>query len=261
MKSHMQMPKCVLKQFTIKEGTLKNKLYLYDFNTKDFRLSTPDGVNTCEGGYRDEVENELSGKIESPLGRLIAFVKSEEFEKQQFSLSKNLNEAIYNYIYALIARSPQMLQQVKEQSIFSDLYTEQDFRSLTVLMGLMTANEEKLFKKYTPTFFMNNSNVPFILPLCGAYAVGNSSGEQWIQMPLTEKVAVRLLDNRFLDKYVNNGKLARFSTSNHEVIQQLNQMAFLEQSKKGGCLISSSKEALEDAINIQNIQSSEIQQK
>ena len=252
MKSHMQMPKCVLKQFTIKEGTLKNKLYLYDFNTKDFRVSTPDGVNTCEGGYRDEVENELSGKIESPLGRLIAFVKSEEFEKQHFSLSKNLNEAIYNYIYALIARSPQMLQQVKEQSIFSDLYTEQDFRSLTVLMGLITANEENLFKKYTPTFFINNSNEPFILPLCGAYDMQKSNGEQLIQLPITEKVAIRMIDNRFLNNYINDSKLVRLSSSNDKVIQQFNHIAYLVQQRKGnGVLIASNKSALENAMNYQ----------
>ena len=255
------MPKCVLKQFIIREGSLKNQCYCYDFALKSFRVTTPDGVNTCEDYYRGELENELSGKIESPLGKLIAFIKSEDFQKQQFHLSPDLKEVIYQYLYSLITRSPEMLQHVEEQSLFSDFYVEQDFRSLTVAMGLATANENNLFRSYTPTFFMNNSNTPFILPLCGAYAVERASGEQWIYMPLTEKVAICLLDNRSLNKYVTDGKLARFSSNNHEVIRQLNQMAFLEQSKKGGCLISSSKEALEDAINIQNIQSFEIHQK
>ena len=164
---------------------------------------------------------------------------------------KNFKEAIYQYLYSLITRSPQMLQQVQEQSIFSDLYSEQDFRSLTVLMGLMIANEENFFKKYTPTFFINNSNEPFILPLCGAYDVQTSNGEQLIQLPITERVAIRMIDNRFINNYVNDGKLVRLSASNDKVIQQFNHIAYFVQQRKGtGVIISSSKAALENAIKL-----------
>ena len=81
------MPKCVLKQFTIKKGPLANQFHCFDFTTNDFRKLTPDGVNTCEGYYQEELEKELSKKIETPLGNLIKFVKSEEFQKEQFSKS------------------------------------------------------------------------------------------------------------------------------------------------------------------------------
>lgn len=212
-------------------------------------------MNTCEGYYRDELENELSGKIESPLGKLIAFVKSEKFKKFQVNLHSKFKETIFDYMYSLLTRSPQMVQQVKEQMLFSDFYSAKDLQTITVIDGMEIARKQEIFKNFTPTFFVNKTVVPLILPLCGMYAFGTSQGEQGIYVPLTEKVAVRLIDKRFLDNYIHEGHLIIIHSNDDRLIYGLNNLAYIEQLRTGGgCLISSSKEVLEKAINFQEMQ-------
>ena len=105
MLSHKQMPKCVLKQFVIKEGKLKGKFFCFDVssNNKDIFPETPKSFNVSEDYYSKFVEEDLSSKIERPLGQLLKFIQSLDYNKQ-FVLYEKTRETVFNYLFAIQKR-------------------------------------------------------------------------------------------------------------------------------------------------------------
>lgn len=67
IKSHVQQPKLILKQFCNENG----ELYYYSFTEDTINKGHPKTLNTKMGYYSAETESFLSRSIETPLGEAI----------------------------------------------------------------------------------------------------------------------------------------------------------------------------------------------
>lgn len=251
MNSHIQLPKCVLKQFVMQEGKNKGKFYTYKINDKNdkFELDTPKSFNTSLDYYMEITEAELSKKVERPLGNLIKFINSSDFNKDEISFYTSHIESIYNYMYALLCRSNKMPIVVKNSMIFGFCYNEEDLRDVAVLQGLEEAKKMNLFKDYEPTFFVNKTQVPFVLPQCGMFGCITFGSIKEIYVLLTGNLSVRLIEKRVLRDSIKDGSLVVKSCEDEKIIEKLNSFAYIHQKKLGeGYVISSNQNALRNAI-------------
>lgn len=115
MDSHIQMPKCVLKQFAIKTGANQGKIYYYNFDNKKICLGCPKTLNTEKDYYSNEAEYFLSAEIETPLGQIIKQLKDSLFENKGFRLNRGFINTILNYLYALFAKQSIKLMRRSEK--------------------------------------------------------------------------------------------------------------------------------------------------
>lgn len=115
MDSHIQMPKCVLKQFEIKTGANQGKIYYYNFDNKKICLGCPKTLNTEKDYYGNDAENFLSDEIETPLGQIIKQLKDSLYEEKGFRLNQAFIDTILNYIYALLAKQSIKLMRRSEK--------------------------------------------------------------------------------------------------------------------------------------------------
>lgn len=244
--SHIQMPKVVLKQFAIQEGKLKGRAYNYNLETGFIGLGSPKTINTKKGYYSQEAEQEFSKVIEKPLGDVIKDINDSINKKQPFHFNQKVSETIYNYLYALLARAPKMANDVKSAMLFGELYSEQSIHDVSAIEAFLLMQKDKLLKEYKITFFINHTEIPFVLPTCGYYDFKTDEEDGVIHIPLTEKVCVRLFQAKYQDKYIQNGKLLIYPVLNKNVVERVNELAFETQSRYANAyLVSSSKVELE----------------
>ena len=74
MKSHVLLPRCVLKQFEDKN----NALYLYYFQSHEIKKEHAKSINTKIDYYSELGERYLSNNVEEEIGNLIRFLKSSD---------------------------------------------------------------------------------------------------------------------------------------------------------------------------------------
>ena len=118
MNSHKQLPRCVLKNFCV-----SGRLFCYDVLNKTFSSSTVNEFNTEEDYYSEKMEKQLSKDIEQPLGELISFLEKKIYSPEgSIKVKKKHLQSVYNYVYALFARSQNMHEKVYNAFIFRDFF-------------------------------------------------------------------------------------------------------------------------------------------
>lgn len=247
MDSHIQMPKCVLKQFAIKTGANQGKIYYYNFANKKICLGCPKTLNTEKDYYSNEAEYFLSAEIETPLGQIIKQLKGNLYEDKGFRLNRGFIDTILNYLYALLARSPQMAENVKESFIFKCFFSEQNIHDMSAVDSIYLMQQDRLCRdEFSPIFIVNKTDIPFVLPTCGYYDYKSSNTEEIIQIPLTENICVALLKINDWIKYkaANNNSL--LFKVNDAVVHNMNNLAFITQKRyQNAYLVSSDRSELE----------------
>lgn len=247
MDSHIQMPKCVLKQFVITSGLLKNWFFYYDIEKDVITKGSPSSVNTQADYFSKFAEEELSKRIETPLGKLISILNKNLFSNnEEFILKQTHNRTIYNYLYSLLSRSPKMVENIKNGMFFGGWLTDQEIHEIATFDGLKIMQENKEFKEFSITFVVNNSEIPFVLPICGFYAFATKEEEAIIQLPITERISIRLFMNKYMDRYCHGGKIKQIYVNEEDIIKRMNSVALREQTRYNvGYIICSNKEELQ----------------
>ena len=109
------MPKCVLKRF---ENNSK-RFYYYDvrkgiIGSNGYAKS----INTVLGYYSQETEDYLRDYIETPFSELLCQIDKIDFDALPFSVPPETDALVKRFVYALISRSPQMIDELNKQSYF-----------------------------------------------------------------------------------------------------------------------------------------------
>lgn len=240
--SHIQLPHCVLEQF---ENDAKC-LYYYDAKkernqyqplvSKGFAKS----INTAYGYYSDEIEQYL-GTIETPLGELIRFLNTNDFDAPVFDVPINYRAVIVNYTYALIARSKAFLDRIDKSSVFFGLLNETSKHDYAVSSGIEIFRLNKLFDEFDLSFLINKTSSPLLLPLCGMF----SYSDTFIQIPLTPFRAVMLAKRDWMAQVEEGNVLKMLSAETESDVSKLNELAYQEEMSLGrGILISNDKNYL-----------------
>lgn len=245
MDSHIQMPKFILKQFADNKG----EFYKYEVKTGYISVGTPAATNTEKDYYAEDVEKELCRVIETPFSqKIIQKLKSD----YNIILGEEEIDIIFNYLYSLFVRDPEMIKGINKNSIFFHLLDEQTKHNVAVIKGLEVASQIVRIKEdFTPTILLNKTIEPFILPTCGMYSFQRlDTGEKYIILPFSKYQAVYFIDNNFVQPFQIGNGIKRATISEIEVVNFCNQRAFQTQiSRKSGYVVAHSKELLEELKN------------
>ena len=244
VKSHIQIPKCVLRQFEV-----NGRFYIYDVASGIIkRKGHAASFNTKKGYYSSEAEQYLSNNIEGPIGNLLKEIAAIDMSSDNLTEIPYVDKTIKNYIYALLCRDPGMQEKINENSLFYRFFPEQIRNDFSTVAGIETAREQSIFSDYTATLVFNRTNIPFVLPalgICAAHSLGFKNN----LIPISPIAAGTLISNTDYEKHVGTYKVLYFSIDDANTIKEINKETIQLQIRTGrGMIVSPSKEILEEAL-------------
>lgn len=220
--SHIQMPKCVLKNFENKQQTL----YYYDFQENTIKRGRAASLNTELGYFSQYTEDYLRDNIEAPFGRVMASIKELSID-DTFPVPETLFDDVRNFLYSLMSRSPEMLHVVNKSSTFFQFLPKQIQHDYVALTGIELAQKQGLFDDWQVTFMINDSNTPFVLPQHGFYQFGlKVCDDACLNLPITPQISIILFPKKHIEKFTENNMVNLFHFFEDETVQKLNSTAF-----------------------------------
>lgn len=243
VKSHIQMPKLLLKRF----HNASNKFFYYDVVGSFIgNNGTAESTNTELGYYSIETENYFRDNIETPFGEIISYVEKIGFEKETFSIDSNIRDTVKNFLYALIARSPSLVNSMSEESDFIQLLPERNRHDYVAKVGIGIAKEQGVFSEYIVTFIINRTDVPFVLSVDGLYNY-RLNEYHVINLPISPTAAIALIHEGYSSRVLHeDGAISIFEINEPEKIMSMNEYAFSAQIKHHwGRVVCPQREELE----------------
>lgn len=239
MNSHIQMPKCVLKQFANED----NVLFYYNFKDGHIAKSSAKYINTEKNYYSDEMEMFFNRNIETPFSKVIEEIK----KPNRVFFDETKVRSIYNFVNALIARSRFLENHFKKSSdTYQVLPQGQALNDFRVRFSYDLINGKGgVINDYKMSIGINESSIPFVLPNYGLYEF-SCSGEILINMPVTPLRSIIFIpdDSQFILK---NDTFPFYFIEDE--IMTLNEEAFYyENSENRLSVASGSKSELERIV-------------
>ncbi len=242
VQSHIQMPKCVLKRF---ENNSK-RFYYYDvrkgiIGSNGYAKS----INTVLGYYSQETEDYLRDYIETPFSELLCQIDKIDFDALPFSVPPETDALVKRFVYALISRSPQMIDELNKQSYFFKYLSTQSQHNIAASEGIALAEKRNILGDYFVTFAVNTTLMPFILPMCGLYNF-KYNGIDTVFLPVSPQICIALVNKNGADFFIQNGAGIMLLVSDSFQATWFNKRAFSAQKKTNyGYVISPEKSAIE----------------
>ena len=237
--SHIVLPKFLLKNFEI-----DHSFWYYDIDKDFVAKGHASSFNTEKGYYSDETELILNSEIETPFSNLLNKYRPSILGDNEFEMSLNDVLCIKRFFYSFLCRNPQMVEIVKNKSAFYQLLTETDQHGYAATVGIRDGERMGLFKEYDVTFFINQTEIPFVLPNCGIYNL-NLKDHPAIVFPASSDVMFGLGKNMRTEK-AGSVELQRGLITESSVIKRMNLQALMQQitMNSGGRIVCSKKEEL-----------------
>ena len=243
VQSHIQMPKLLLKRF----HNQNNRFFYYDVQ-KGFigTKGTAESTNTQFGYYSIETEHYLRDNIETPFGKILAYIDQVDFDQEHFAMVHGFEEITRNFIYSLMSRDPIMIKEMKANSVFAQFLPEKSRHDYAAVNGISIASKNAVFAEYILTFMVNRTDIPFVLPLGGLYDY-RLNGHSVINFPISPQIAICLIHEGYAERMIHdNGTVSMFMVEYPDVIQRMNGWAFASQKKRNwGCVICPERNELE----------------
>lgn len=241
--SHIQMPKLLLKRF----HNEYNRFFYYDVQ-KEFigTNGTSKSVNTEYGYYSPSTEHFLRDHIETPFGKIVAYIEKIDFRQDSFCMTSDFEEVTRNFIYALLARDPETVGEMNKNSIFLQFLPARARHDIAARNGIAFAKKNNVWGEYTLTFTVNCTEIPFVLPLMGIYSY-SMNGHSVLNLPISPTKALCLVHQDYAKRLLHSdGKISMFMINNPEQLKKLNLFAFTAQKRHNwGCIICPQREELE----------------
>lgn len=229
VQSHIQMPKLLLKRF----HNQNNRFFYYDVE-KGFigTKGTAESTNTQFGYYSIETEHYLRDNIETPFGTILAYIDQVDFNQEYFIMTYDFERSTRNFIYALMARDPIMIKEMRGKSFFAQFLPEQSHHDFAAVNGISIAGKQRIFADYILTFMINRTDIPFVLPLGGLYDY-RLNGHSVINFPISPQIAICLIHEGYAERMIrDDGTVSMFMVEYPDVIQRMNGWAFASQKKR-----------------------------
>lgn len=249
MNSHIQMPKLMLKRFENEQ----HELYYYDVCQQAIRnKGHAKSINTKEGYYSDDTEEYLEQNIETPFSKLLQIIDGIDLE-DAFAIrsiaphkAREIDEIVKNFVYALISRAPSMIKEIDSHACYLQFLPEQDKRNSYVRWAFSAGKEKDPFSSFRTSFTINQTEHPFVLPVCGLYEPRIKGGIDYISLPISPKVTFSLIPKQLIEAF---GTIPIFVIERKEEVYIYNKSAFDVQKSKGwGYIVAPTRDALEELI-------------
>lgn len=255
------MPKSVLKRF----HNANNQFYYFyvpdqKSNEEKYprgyvgRNGTAKSINVKEGYFSEPIEKYFSDNIETPFGKALEFIDN---NSESFHIPHNIDSAVRTFVYALMARDPVVIQSYNRNILNPDSFLQLiplEARKMSndsiTITALDASFKKNIFDKYSITFVVNKSEVPFVLPICGLYGVEYGSYMFFI-LPISTFLAICFVDENLASHLrCNDHSMRKLLISESEIIEFLNELAFQEQCKRNwGYVICPKREELDRLAN------------
>lgn len=239
IKSHIVLPKFLLKSFEI-----DHSFWYYDIDKDFIAKGNASSFNTEKGYYSDETEQILNREIETPFSNLLNNYRPSVLAEDEFEMSLNDILCIKRFCYSLLCRNPQMVEKVKDKSVFYQFLTESDQHGSAAIMGIKEGERIGIFDEYDASFFINRTVIPFVLPNCGLYSL-RLKEHPAIVLPVSSDVMFALGKNMRKENE-ESVELQRGLITEESVIKRMNMQALMQQIdiNGGGRIVCSRKEEL-----------------
>ena len=241
--SHIQMPKLLLKRF----HNEKQCFFYYDVQADYIgKNGKAKSLNTEHGYYSIETEHFLRDEIETPFGKILTYIDDIPFDKNTFSMPPDFENTTRRFLHSLMSRDPLMHDEINHQCVFTQLLPAQARRDYSAVVGFSLAQQESLFSEYLLTFMMNNTCVPFVLPISGVYSMG-WDGHALLNLPIAPHLSLCFFHASYASQLIQaDGTTSMFVVDNPEIIMKMNSIAFASQKKHNwGYVICPYKDELE----------------
>ncbi len=155
--------------------------------------------------------------------------------------------AAKRFVYALVARNPDNIDRIKECPFLTDFLSERDSRDAGMMLGFAAETEREFLAGYGTTIAVNMTDVPFILPTCGAYYI-QLRGIEHIMLPVSPKKAIVFVEEKGKGVIIHDGIVHPYRVDDVRDVQAFDEAAFSTQCRYGnGYVVSPSRAALENA--------------
>lgn len=239
--SHKVLPKCILKQF----GDVKQTLYYIDCLNYEIKMSKAKVLNTEYGYFSKEIESEIGRLVETQIGKVISILKDSYISLltnslENIVLSEKHVQSIRNYLYALLIRSNNMIDKVKQGLLLSMFLSEQEIHDISFIEGFREAVKENFLIDFSLEIVFTREEKKFVLPSNG-YCAYLYHDTEFLIVPLTGNIAACFTKG---DK-----KHGGFYLIDNQNVNKLNKIFFSQQISSGeGFIACSNKEVLKELI-------------
>ena len=156
----------------------------------------------------------------------------------------DFDDIAFDYVYALLSRSPSFLKSINNNSSFFQFYSELDRHDIAAHDGYIMAKEKNLLGSYAIAFLDNSSDEELLLPTGGITQVGSR-----LLCPVTPRRAI-VLDDIIMDSYGSTIPLAVYEISDYKTIHDINRLSVIqEQRRDGKYIVSRNKQLIEEIID------------
>ena len=234
MDSHVQIPKCVLKQFKSQDG----KVWHLDLAQGNIGLSAAAKLGTEEDYYSKDVEDILCTIVETPLGKLRSIISLEVVKDgDSITLHNTAEKTLKNYIIASIARSKMMLDVFCHRSLTAIATADRENHNDPVRLSLRDGSSmHKLFGTWEMGVLVNESHLGFVVPRNCFYIAGVFKSPHFVA-PITPNLSLVLIDSNSRPeskKYIHTITYV----NDEDIIKQLNENALHQEYITNKCFIA-----------------------
>lgn len=226
--SHVQVPKCILKEFSSKEQN--NKLNYISLDTHTIKSESPKKFNTVYGYYSKMFEDYLNINYESKIGviktKLKKFINQEENKVDLTEFVKDIKEIFMIQVY----RNPNFVSEFNDESISSKLvngYSTEDIVSFHNMFKYSNMLDKKMV-----TVVINETLEGLVTTRSTLSSIIIDDNNEMIIMPLSPKFAIALVEKKYFYEKNIKGNIFRYMKINDtKELRELNKWIFC-QSKR-----------------------------
>ena len=227
--SHIQMPKEVIKRFHNRYNLCCYYNVAGNFvGTK----GTAESLNTEWGFFSARTEHYLGEKIETPFGKVLAYIDSLDFSQNSLSVNSDCEEIVRDFMYSLISRDPVFMQEMGTEGNLLSILPKQTQHDYVAINGYSAIKRNGFLSDYLLTFLINETEIPFVLPIGGLYSF-SCKGSIAINLPISKSMALCLIHKNLVDDMVENGAMIMLSISDPDIMMDMNSWAFRTQKQRG----------------------------
>ena len=211
VKSHIQLPKVILKDFV----STDKKLYYLDPISNEIKSSSVAVFNRRLGHYKLEFEEYLSKEYENITGKikkiLIDFLEKGIKQIDLTIYSKNMKELFSIAVY----RNPNFVEMVNQKTVFSKIFYN-GFTTETIILASKDMGKFDMFPEEKIFICFNKTKKGFITCKANFAEISIDNGNRACIMPLSPKIALMLVPHNYYEKVINENGMGAYMIVNEE---------------------------------------------
>lgn len=221
IKSHMQLPKLILKNFR-GEADPEKKVWHMDLNTGKIRRSSPARLGTEIGYYSQEGEEFWNRYVETSLGKLVKKTKAFcDGEMDALIIDQDDAEAAKLYIKSAFIRSRATYEAVLRNSYTAFMLTDKQQHDIISYIGMNVEGPmDEYINNLVVTVLVNKTERDLVVPRNCYYCISSWELMHFVA-PISPRCALMLLPAEI----IKNRERALVTLDNIEDADEMNIMA------------------------------------